>query len=369
MSEKEKLQRSMYQERRKQGMIRLAIIAAVITALLLGVGTIFFSARSDNYVFYSEEGSAIYKAYLRDNEFYTEEYLNGSHAYVAALVDRMTADFSYRLTMDSASADYRYSYYVEAQLEVRDKTSQMAIFNPVYLLKESTMGSAEGKELVVEDVVDIDFTTYNNRAKEFMATYNLEDADAQLIVRMCINTNLNGRDISKDGSSYVIAVHIPLAEVTVAPYVETPVATEAQKMLETSGVSIGLLKVLTILLAVADAIAVAVLVVYIIFTRDKHIDYARKVKSLLANYRSYIQRINNPFDNAGYQVLNVDTFPELLEIRDTLQKPILLYENEDQTCAEFFIVTDSGILYSYKIAVEFRRPMVKRTEEDPAQVN
>ena len=34
--------------------------------------------------------------------------------------------------------------------------------------------------------------------------------------------------------------------------------------------------------------------------------------------------------------------------------PILMYENEDQTCTEFFIIS-SGILYSYKICVGSNR--------------
>ena len=55
---------------------------------------------------------------------------------------------------------------------------------------------------------------------------------------------------------------------------------------------------------------------------------------------------------SGYQVLNVDTFPELLEIRDTLQMPILMYEDEDKTCSEFVIAASNGLLYRFEVSVE-----------------
>ena len=42
----------------------------------------------------------------------------------------------------------------------------------------------------------------------------------------------------------------------------------------------------------------------------------------------------------------------MLEIRDTVQSPLLMYENEDKTCSQFFITTAEKVLYLYEIAVE-----------------
>ena len=54
----------------------------------------------------------------------------------------------------------------------------------------------------------------------------------------------------------------------------------------------------------------------------------------------------------GYQVLALTSFNEMLDIRDTVQSPILMYENEDKTCATFFIPTQSKTLYLYEIKVD-----------------
>jgi hypothetical protein len=45
-------------------------------------------------------------------------------------------------------------------------------------------------------------------------------------------------------------------------------------------------------------------------------------------------------------------FMDMLELRDTLQSPILMNENEDKTCTRFIIPTNTKILYVYEIKVD-----------------
>lgn len=352
MSEKEKMQRSAYQQHRRTMIIRIAVVVAVLTALLLGVGLRFLQAGGNNYISYTESGNAVYKAYLKDNKFYSEEYLNGSHAYVAALVDRMTADFSYDFTMADASVRCSYRYLITAQLCVRDKQSKMDIFNPVYELKTGEEKISTGNTISIRDSVELDYNAYNKTAKTFIKTYDLTDAEAFLAVAMTVRTSLEGGAAAAGvNNTYTVTVHIPLNQTTVAPYVETPPVSDERKLLAANSRDLDLYKTLTILFAAADVLAAAVLAIYVVVTRDQHIDYARKVGKILSSYRSFIQKINNPLDTQDYQVLQVDSFPELLEIRDTLQSPVLMYENEDQTRTEFFVLS-SGIEYLFTICVE-----------------
>jgi hypothetical protein len=94
------------------------------------------------------------------------------------------------------------------------------------------------------------------------------------------------------------------------------------------------------------------LCIFVVFTRNKHIYYARKVKSLMTNYKAYIQKILDEYDTTDYQVIRVAEFTELLEIRDTVRQPIFMYENEDKTASKFFVVTCVNSIYSYEIKVE-----------------
>lgn len=42
----------------------------------------------------------------------------------------------------------------------------------------------------------------------------------------------------------------------------------------------------------------------------------------------------------------------MLEIRDTIQSPILMNENDDRTCTQFLIPTNTKLLYMFEIKVE-----------------
>ncbi len=127
---------------------------------------------------------------------------------------------------------------------------------------------------------------------------------------------------------------------------------EAKMIACTRGAGSEVFKTTAIVLGVVDVLAIALLAAFVYFTRTEDITYTARVKKILSQYKSYIQKINNLFEMSGYQVIMVDTFDEMLEIRDTIQAPILMYENEDKTCAKFIIPTDSKLLYLYQIKID-----------------
>ena len=79
---------------------------------------------------------------------------------------------------------------------------------------------------------------------------------------------------------------------------------------------------------------------------------AAKVRKILNTYSSFIQRIDGEFDSTGYQIVAIKTFVELLGIRDTIQAPVLMCENKDETMSQFFIPTNTKILYTFVIKVD-----------------
>lgn len=352
MSEREKILRSNYQKRRKTLIVVQAVIISLLTVALLFSLLTYFKLNRDTYIPYNEDGKVIYKAYLADNEFYSEEYLNGSHAYVASLIEKMTADFSYNLKMQAQKVQFKYSYRIDAQLEVREKETQMAIFNPVYELTAPKTEVVNDNQLAITDSVEIDYNKYNSLARNFINAYGLKDVEATLIVRMYVDVLGNSdafANISEE--SYTIELFVPLVKPTVTPYTATTVTNDEQKVLALNNNDTLIYKNAILILALADLVLVAVLVVFSLLTRDKHINYSIKVKRIVSSYKSFIQKVNNELDIANRQVLFVDTFNEMLDIRDTLQMPILMYENDDKTSCQFFIVADSNLVYLYRVSV------------------
>ena len=352
MSELEKLQRAEYQENRKKQITKKTVIVLILTVALLISCVITNRLSQNTFVTYTENGKADYQVYLNNNEFYTEEYLDASHAYVAALIDEITATLSYDMNVNSSKASYEYSYSVDAKVEIQDKDSGAPLFDPTYeLVAEKTM-TGSGKTLSISEPVVIDYHKYNDLARKYVAEYNLSGTNSTLIVTLHVNVLSDCPDYANaEQGSYNVELRIPLNKTTLKITTSTTVPTSESKVLACNNGGATFFTILSVGLGIADAVMAVLLVLYILRTRDCHIDYARRVGKILSSYKSYIQKINNPFDTSSYQVLNVDTFPELLEIRDTLQMPILMFEDEDKTCSEFVIAASNGLLYRYEISV------------------
>lgn len=108
-----------------------------------------------------------------------------------------------------------------------------------------------------------------------------------------------------------------------------------------------------------DIYLIVSLIRYVISTRTAESIYDNELKKILNNYRSYIKKINNQFDLSGYQVLKIDTFTDMLEIRDTIQEPILMIENKDKTGTYILIPSKTKILYSYGLKVSDIKKQMK----------
>ena len=353
MSELEKIKRDEYQIKRKKLIWIQMVVVGILTLATIITSTLFISNNKNAYVGYTEEGKVIYRAYLADNDFYEEEYLNGSHAYVASLINKMTADFSYDVKMEIDNVNFQYTYKIDAQLIVKDKASKTKIYDSFYEVLYEETSDSSGDELNVKKLVEFDYQKFNKKADEFNRTYNLKNTENILLVKMTINVIGMCESFQNDNQDvYTITLSLPLMQTVVSPSVSATVPTGEQKIIVKDLSSFENLKISAIVLGCLDLLAIIILVLYILLSIDKHIDYARKVKKLVSNYDSYIQQILTPFDFSSYQVLKINSFKGLLEIRDTVQSPLLMYENEDQTCSQFFITTAEKVLYLYEIAVE-----------------
>ena len=73
--------------------------------------------------------------------------------------------------------------------------------------------------------------------------------------------------------------------------------------------------------------------------------YDEQLRKILSNYHSYIQKISNEFEFTGYQVLYVDQFTDLLEIRETISEPILMTSDPHNKATFFIVPSNTKILW------------------------
>ncbi len=354
MSETEKKKRAGYRKKRRIAITVLSILLVLVTLATAAFGVALYKLNKTLYIDYTEEGLVDYQVHLKPNDFYEESVLPAGQSYVASLIDSVTAKFTYKLQTEADNVDYEYSYYIDAQLIVTDTATDVAIFNPVYTVKEKqTLSQNSASKLAITELVALDYAHYNALAESFVSTYELSGTESALVARMHITVLSACEDFEKNTQNeYVVALSIPLTTKTVNVEMSSSVPRAENKILACENDFDRDLFVGAITHgSITDGVLLIALILVALLTRNTDITYSNKVKKLLSAYRSFIQQIKNPFVTDGYQVLFVSTFNEMLEIRDTINAPVLMYENEDKTCTQFFIPTNTNLLYVFELKV------------------
>jgi len=370
MSESEKIRRQNYKKNRKKWLLVQATVILLVALAVIASSVTYYNLNKTYYIDYTERGAIDYKVGLKPNEFYDEEWQESGQSYVASLIDKVSADFKYELDMEAKNVDYEYSYRIDAQLEIIDESTDIAIFDPIYEIKpEKSVKVSSNNKLNISEAVLIDYGAYNDVATKFIETYNLSNMKSTLIVRMHIDVTGSSDEFENNAENeYAIALNIPLTTRTLSIEMTSSVPNGESKVLAyNNDINRDLFKNAAIALSVAEFILVLIFIAFVYLTRNEDINYGIKVRKLVSAYKSYIQKINNGFDTTGYQILMVDTFVEMLGIRDTIQSPVLMSENEDKTCTRFLIPTNTKILYVFEIKVEDYDKIYGEKNEDATQ--
>lgn len=355
MSEREVLRRQEYKQNRRKWLLIQAAALALAVVLALGSFLIYDRMNRTYYIEYTESSTIDYKVKYQENDFFPDSWLGKDQAYISFMIENILADFQYEMQMNASGVSFDYAYSVSALMEVADKDSG----NPYYTVEEELLPCQQatakgGNKVQINQQVPIDFRHFNEMAKTFTGVYGLKNSSSTLIVTLKVQMLSSCDQFEQNNeNSYATSINIPLNEETMsfhlsagAPATENKVlackAAVNQKIFLTTGyVTSGL----SVLLALA-------LVIFMQVTKNEDVTYTAKVRKLLNAYSSFIQRMEGDFDDEGYQILPIKTFTEMLGIRDTIQAPILMTENRDQTKSRFLIPTNTKLLYVFEIKVD-----------------
>ncbi len=354
MSEAERRKRLSYKERRKKliyAQIAVLIVLAVLTAIFTFV---YFKLNKEYYIEYTENGNVNYMVQLKENGFYDEEWLGENQAYVASLIKNVLLDMEYEMNMGD-NVDFSYKYSVNANLKVVDNDTKKDILNKPYVIKEESIYTKTNtNNLKIFEQVSIDYGFYNDLNNQFIDKLELNDTTSNLVVTMKVEAIGSSERFENDAENVsTVSLNIPLTNRTVNINMTSSITSNGSKILTNEkDLNQNLFKGFAFTMGGIDTLLLVCFIFFVYLTRNEDINYSIKVKRLYNNYRSYIQKLTNVFDEDGYQVLLLSSFTDMLTIRDTIQSPILMCENEDQTMTRFFVPTNTKMLYVYEIKVE-----------------
>lgn len=353
MSEAERKRRIDYIKNRKRWiMIIAAILGGLILLTVISAG-MYYTLNKSYYIDYQEKANVDYTVSLKNNSFYEGTVADKNQAYVASIIDDIIADFNYTFLMSANNVEINYTYSVDALMAITDKNTGAVIFDVKDTVLEKKTFLTTASHISVDEALTVDFEKYNTLEERFIKEYNLSSTVSTL--KLMLNVDILGvcDQFSNDSTHhYSIVLNVPLSEQTVVMYSTSEnVNTAGQILACGNAIAKTVFLILFIVFAILSVLAVIALIVFSRLTINTDVSYGIRIKKLLRNYKTYIQQINTAFNDEGYQVLMVNSFNEMLEIRDTLQLPIIMNENEDHTCTKFMIPTDSAILYLFEVKI------------------
>ena len=355
MSELEIQRRQEYKRNRKKWTLIQLIAIGVLVALALG-SFLVYNRMNRTYQIESMENSQIdYRVQYTENEFFTEEWIGKDQSYITSLTEKIEAEFMYDLCLGTSDLDLEYKYQITAKLLVASKDAGTPYYEIEEVIVPLKSATAQNTPCVkIDEKVLIDYAAYNAIAQSFVDTYALKNSISTLIVTLDVEMVSTGKQLNIDSQNrYTTSLNIPLAEETYNIHSTSSSPANEIKVLEyQAGANKCFFLVSGIVCASLAGLVAIALLVFLHLTTNEDITYTAKIRKILRQYGSFIQRMHGEFDYEGYQIVPIQTFVEMLGIRDTIQSPVLMSENKDETMTRFFIPTNTKILYVFEIKVD-----------------
>lgn len=306
------------------------VLGLLAIILLTAITTLSFrwgvQLETINSIYYNEKSDLDYKVYLKENNYFQEKYLGKDRQYIAGLIDYISADFKYELNA-SNSFDYQYRYWVTATLVAKEKgeNSKVVYERDFSLIEPKTFELKDSNNFNINENVEIDYDYFNDIMNSFKKDYALS-LDSNLIVKLHVDLLGNAENIKQDiTSNQVMEVSIPLSEQTINISMDYNKINNYEVIEEVSNTEV-INKFLFIICIISLVLDVIVVIEYVRFLEriKQHSDaYTKKLNRILKEYDRAIVKTRKMPDVDDLKVIEVESFEELLDARENLERPIL----------------------------------------------
>ena len=336
---------------RFNGILKIVLLSIITFTISLSAFIFYITRDREKYISYDEKSSVDYKVFLKDNDFYSDNYVGKNKGYVTSLIDSISTDFTYNLNF-STNLSYKYSYRFTIEVDVEDSTNDSNLYHYTEDIFTKELTSKTGN-LYINRNIKIDYNKYNDIITKFKKVYELKNTSSLLNVYLYVNVE----DLENSNSNVlkerkISSISIPLTTNTAAIDIGKSNSDNPSNFIfinkGSNYYSILIISVLFLLITIGLYVY---LFIYLRKTRTAQMIYDKEIKSIMTNFDSYIQRISGTYDIGTAQVLKIETFNDMLEIRDTLKQPILMLENNEKNGTFFIIPATNSIIYTFAIRV------------------
>lgn len=307
------------------------------------------SINSDEKLHFQEKGNVKYSVCLKDNDFFEDECLDSDMSYVASLIKNIPLDFNYQFNGNFDNLVSSVDYEIVAKLIIENNDTKTKYYEKKYVLNPKTTDSVKNNGTLynLDKKVNINYEHYNNIATNFKSKYGV---DSQSYLEVYLNTYNNVNSNYKDiPTSEQISVRIPLSQKAIEIKFNTQEINKSiDKYVSSKSIVInGYLKfIVGIVFLFLSLIFLSFTFVIIKKYTKKISKYDKFINKILKEYDRLIVETATFPDEKDYNVLLINNFNELVDVRDNLRSPIMFYNIKDHKMSKFYILNDNN-LYLY----------------------
>ena len=319
-------------------LFRIIIVLIIFISILISSAILLLNYVKNNKVIFNENSSSTYSVCLEKNDYYKDECLGEDKQYLSSIVNNINYVFTYN-ALYQEFVDKTYEYYVDSDLKIYSEDNEKQVLfenNDIILPKKKV--TLNSNVATVSDSVKIPFKEYNRLVNEYNSKYGVLTKS-----EVDINFYLNGKVVS--------SIKVPLGETTfnITKQDTTNRKTFDKKISE----SINSYTLTYILCFIVSLIIVIIYVTKLIkfilkFTTksNEQLDYNKELENILKTFDRIIVEVDN-IDSLleNKNIIQINNFLELVDARDTLDKPIM--HVKINSVKDGFYVDDDDKIYTY----------------------
>lgn len=329
--------------------VRISIISLFsilfCIALYLILTGLFPKKDTKSYYSYNVKRNIDYKVYLKENDFFKDDYIEMDKQYTSELIDYIDIDLSY-LFNGSAVTNMNYDYDITATIigEYENSSSgKLELWTKEYKLLETQNKSIYDTTLFdINQNLKIKYDDYKKVVDEFNNQFNLS-IDAYLNIKLNIKYNgLIQKNKKEVNNTDKLEMNIPLTKSIIN--IETKYDEETNKSLMPSEDELRNMDKVYIGVIILIIAVTLIIVLHDKVFVSKKTYYSKMLNKILKNYAQIIVEVSNPISYDGLEILEIKKFEDMIDAEEKAKSPMLLYETDKGKESHFVVVNDK---YAY----------------------
>ena len=323
-------------------------IILMVFTLILSLGMIYYALNNTNKesISYTQNGNVDYKVCLKENNFYSQNCLDKNMSYVSSLIKNVGLTFNYDLNT-SEQLNVKTEYEVTAKLVISNAENTSKYFEQKYILQDKTSEgiSQINNEYKISKNIDIDYDYYNTIASTFKSQYGVETNSYIEVSFQVFHANKENEDIRVPSPSPVI-LNIPLSQKSInINMTASGVNKQETQNIESSIFTLNniiclFIGIIALIVCLISSLKIAKMLTLI---KEKKNNYDKFIEKILREYDRLIVETSTLPKFNKYFLTKVNSFGELIDVRDNLRLPIMYYEVAKHQKCHLYIIDNKNL--------------------------